>query len=110
MTVYFAQLGVDGPVKIGFTAGPLRRRLCTLSRGWGGKLHVLAALPENENYEHLLHGLFNLYKVRGEWFKRDGQFDYYLTNTAIPLSDHLNQVTKREREAYRRTHPFPVKR
>lgn len=89
MSVYFIQAGARGPVKIGFTEGSAVNRLKTLQIGAHTDLRLLAVLPETRSYERYLHTIHRPQRIRGEWYRREGQFAVYLRQVAIPYSDPL---------------------
>lgn len=69
--IYFIQVGNDGPIKIGFTAGNPRARLSKLQIGNPEKLKLLAAVPGSFEDEQAIHATFVALRIRGEWFRPD---------------------------------------
>ncbi len=92
MSVYFIQAGEDGPVKVGYTNGSVATRLSALQIGSHSDLRLLAVLRETQSYERYLHGIHRGQHIRGEWFRREGQFANYLRQVAIPLSEPLPTI------------------
>jgi hypothetical protein len=78
--VYFAQCGVDGPIKIGWTAGPVESRLRQLQVGSPEELRLLGILHTEEaaELERELHERFATYRVRGEWYRPEGELEAFL--------------------------------
>lgn len=71
--VYFAQLERGGPVKIGSARDfALRRRLCNLQIGNSEVLVVRRLVFGGTQLERLLHLEFADLRVRGEWFRDEG--------------------------------------
>ena len=67
MSVYFAQAGTNGPVKIGYTLYP-KERLRELQTAHYEEIKLLRVIDGNEATEHYLHERFSLNRIRGEWF------------------------------------------
>lgn len=67
-TIYFAQAGEGGPVKIGWTAKP-RRRFATLQTDCWLRVDILASIPGSMRDEAALHERFRAHRIRGEWFR-----------------------------------------
>lgn len=86
--VYFVQIDIDGPIKIGTTCN-LRRRLQTLTVPWlFSTLTVVATVPGYQQTEQYLHEYFKDLKITGEWFK-----------PSVEILDFIKLVTER--------HPTP---
>lgn len=62
---YFIQAVEGGPIKIGQSANPMRRRT-NLQIGYPSVLRILAVTREAES---LIHERFNSLRLRGEWFQ-----------------------------------------
>lgn len=80
MNVYFAQIGRDGPIKIGDSRDPARR-LRELQTNVPWSLHLLLVIPHksaNEVYHH-----FSSARMKGEWF--------------YPTRDLLNFIAEQHR-------------
>jgi hypothetical protein len=67
MSVYFIQVGVDGPVKIGSAIDP-KRRLCTLQTGHHNKLRLLRTIDGGIDVERGYQQMFDRQRISGEWF------------------------------------------
>lgn len=68
-TVYFIQMGADGPIKIGFTSGKVRVRLEALQTGNPYRLRVVWETYATQTRETQLHERFAAYRMQGEWFE-----------------------------------------
>lgn len=66
-SVYFIQLGDDGPVKIGHSDN-VKARMRTLQTAHTEKLRLLYSFPGTKADEILLHRKFLSHKISGEWF------------------------------------------
>lgn len=66
--VYVVQAGVDGPVKIGWTADA-RARLTSLAVDNAAPLFVLAVAPGTMRQEKDLHAHFAAHRIRSEWYR-----------------------------------------
>ena len=66
--IYFIQAGEDGPIKIGFTNGPIKNRLAGLQTGSIHKLKVLFVYKGDTVTEKQLHYFHRYHRLRGEWF------------------------------------------
>lgn len=67
--VYFIQIGTSGPIKIGFTAIGVERRLASLQTSHPEPLRVLAAINGGRDVEADLHNRFARFRLNGEWFE-----------------------------------------
>lgn len=68
MTVYFIREGERGPVKIGYTSGPIEARLACLRIGTSGELRLLTTIRGDIGDEARLHRDLAEHRIRGEWF------------------------------------------
>lgn len=68
--VYFIK--VDDRVKIGFTRD-IRARVSGLTTGMPVPPKLLASVPGTRDTEFYFHYMFREYRVRGEWFKLEGE-------------------------------------
>lgn len=66
--IYFIQSGTSGPIKIGYTASSVERRLSNLQIGHPEKLILLVSIEGNRSLEKQLHNQFNNHHSIGEWF------------------------------------------
>jgi len=72
-TVYFVQTeSPDGPVKIGYTGRRVRERMAEGQTFAHQELTLLAETYGTPADEAKLHRLFAPLRVRGEWFRYDG--------------------------------------
>jgi T5orf172 domain len=69
--VYFIQAGRDGPIKIGYAHDPLTR-LEGLQTAHHEELRLLMTVADNGTIEMQLHERFADLKIRGEWFRAEG--------------------------------------
>lgn len=67
MAVYFIRAGLDGDVKIGTSANPIKR-LQGLQTGHAQKLFLIRLLDGGKPEERELHERFNDHRKYGEWF------------------------------------------
>lgn len=65
--IYFMQLGISGPIKIGYSANPADRRK-RLQRANDRVLSLEAILPGDLRVERALHEKFAVDRLAGEWF------------------------------------------
>jgi hypothetical protein len=79
--LYFIQAGEGGPIKIGYSADP-QERLAMLQVGNHEELRLLAAINYSTgslgnktaaHQESVFHRVFNVARIRGEWFKPHAQ-------------------------------------
>ncbi len=70
--VYFVQVGDDGPVKIGFTTN-MPHRLATIQTGQPQKVRLRAFAYGGRDMEAQFHATFDDLRLRGEWFKFEGE-------------------------------------
>ena len=76
--VYFIQEGHDGPVKIGSSSAPWRRRTA-LQTGAAKRLYVRRLVPGGVKIEAHYHRIFAHLRIRGgEWFRCEGDLAGYL--------------------------------
>ncbi len=69
MTVYFVQAEITRRIKIGFTAGPVEKRLSSLQTGSGEILTLMAAVEGEKDLEAKLHAKFAADRTHNEWFE-----------------------------------------
>lgn len=93
--IYFIQAGEGGPVKIGYTENPVDARLATLQTGAHEKLTLLTCLPGGMAVERWLHTALSHLRVRGEWFRPDGEL-------AVLLRWRTAAASGNEEAAYQR--------
>lgn len=67
--IYFIQSEQTKAIKIGYTTGEVRNRVSSLQTAHPCKLHLLATMPGDLQYEKLLHMRFAEHRLEGEWFK-----------------------------------------
>lgn len=65
--VYFVECGPGGPVKIGFTANPVRDRLHALQVACPFPLRLLLAVDAPQRIESWCHHRFSDSHIHGEW-------------------------------------------
>jgi len=65
--LYFIQMDLIGPIKIGITKD-IKKRMNQLQNANPYKLHLLCLTPGNEEEERQLHECFLPLWIRGEWF------------------------------------------
>ncbi|NIA72299.1 hypothetical protein HBA54_27285 [Pelagibius litoralis] len=69
MSVYFAQAGDAGPIKIGF-ASDVEKRLAGLQTGNPEPIRLLNIVPDGtRSLEARIHAKFGEHRLRGEWFR-----------------------------------------
>jgi hypothetical protein len=74
MSVYFVKVG--NRVKIGFTNGPVRKRLGNLQTGWPEKFELIDTIPGADRNDELeLHQEYAEYREHGEWFRCEGRLE-----------------------------------
>lgn len=76
--VYFIEDSLTGLIKIGFTERYPSQRLRQLQTGAGGDLSLIGFVSGTIATERGLHVRFIAQNVRGEWFRREGEFDEWL--------------------------------
>lgn len=66
--VYFAQVGTDGPIKIGTTTSEAEDRITALQVGCPWKINILGWVAGESRHEGWLHRRFAAFRLEGEWF------------------------------------------
>ncbi|ABB33266.1 Putative helicase A859L [Geobacter metallireducens RCH3] len=66
--VYFIKSESSHEIKIGYTAGPIEKRITSLQTAHSSNLRVLATVPGTREYEKELHRKFADHRLKGEWF------------------------------------------
>jgi hypothetical protein len=69
MTVYFARIGKDGPIKIGFTSGAPEDRIADLQVGCPWPITNLGSVDGDPAREVFLHEKLDAHRMLGEWFE-----------------------------------------
>jgi hypothetical protein len=80
--VYFAQLGDDGPVKVG-TAVDVEKRLQTLQTAAPGKLSLRAQMAGGRALEKYFHKRFEPYRLHGEWFEPSSDVRWFIEKFGV---------------------------
>lgn len=70
-TIYFARVGQDGPIKIGFTTGLPAERIAALQTGCPWPINLIAQRPGCLSDEARFHAMFIDTRIAGEWFAAD---------------------------------------
>lgn len=68
--VYFIRSGDSGPIKIGVSIDPEKRK-SELQTSHAHDLHTLLVIPGTRDTETFLHRRFAEFRLRGEWFTPD---------------------------------------
>lgn len=66
--VYFIQLGINGPIKIGYTENLVKRLTSIQSNTPFCKINVISSIAGNKEVEKYFHEKYKEYKLQGEWF------------------------------------------
>lgn len=66
--VYFLRAGDDGPIKIGFTSGPVAKRIGEIQVGCPWPLCLIGTVHGERQHETWLHRRFRAISLSGEWF------------------------------------------
>jgi len=61
--------GLEGPIKIGYTAASAEVRMSQLQVGHHEQLYLLGTIPGTISDEKFLHKELERYSIRGEWFE-----------------------------------------
>lgn len=67
--IYFIQAGDDGPIKIGYAARSVERRIAVLQAGNHRTLHIRRVVEGNRLTETWLHRHFAAHRIDREWFR-----------------------------------------
>lgn len=67
-TVYFIQVGTDGPIKIGYTKVNVEHRVRAIQMGSPHILRWIGGFSGNRSDEKNAHRLLQNSSLRGEWF------------------------------------------
>lgn len=76
--VYFIKSPSLNAVKVGFTAGDPRARLKKLQVGSADDLELIGWADGTMADEKKWHLRYNSYRVRGEWFRLEGEFEDFI--------------------------------
>lgn len=66
--IYFLQVGIDGPIKIGFTISPIKQRVRALQTISPHVLRWIGVFSGTRADERNSHRLLQNSSLRGEWF------------------------------------------
>jgi hypothetical protein len=97
--IYFLQAGTDGPIKIGFTEVPIKRRIANLQTGCPWKIYKLALKKGKFRDEQAVHQHFEKYELCGEWFLPDPKIFRFIASLSKPGFE-WPQYKKREPKNY----------
>ena len=76
--IYFVRSELTQLIKIGIT-GEYKNRIRALECGTGGSITRIALFRGSSLHEMACHRCFNEFRTKGEWFRRDGILDEFLT-------------------------------
>lgn len=83
MTVYFFQVGTDGPIKIGQTSKEVNMRLNCIRSSIPFPVHLLGVIEDAPlGLEKELHDRFHALHIQGEWFHPDDALTAFITESA----------------------------
>lgn len=71
-TIYLIEAVGAFALKVGFTSGPLEKRLRDLQTGSPHELRLVASQSGSKSDERALHETLEDYRIRGEWFDLRG--------------------------------------
>lgn len=78
-SVYFAATPSGDRVKIGFTRGPAKRRIVSVSRECGERLTLLGVIREASlDMERDIHAAFESKRITGEWYTLDTELQEFI--------------------------------
>lgn len=80
--VYFIQSGIAGPIKIGYTATSVEKRVASLQTAHPEELRVLAIIVGGRDVEAGFHERFALFRKAGEWFEPHPEILAFLSTVA----------------------------
>ena len=66
-SVYF--VAADGRIKIGFTAGPVEKRIKHFRTYLTGPIEIIGHMDGDVRVERAVHGHLKQYRLQGEWFR-----------------------------------------
>jgi Meiotically up-regulated gene 113 len=73
MTIYFARVSSDGPIKIGVTKTAARQRLASLQIGCPWPIEIIGEAEGDIWHEGILHKVLSEHRMSGEWFSPNAQ-------------------------------------
>lgn len=80
-SVYF--LRTRDQIKIGYTAGDVKRRMRTIQSTSGIDIELLGFMPGTRHHEQALHHRFSHLRARGEWFAADAEILAFVAENAV---------------------------
>jgi hypothetical protein len=91
--IYFIQVGVSGPIKIGhtFSWSSVRKRLEHLQTGNHERLRLLGSIEGFRKREEELHEKFKEHRLVGEWFE---PVDEILALVNTEITDNEEELVK----------------
>jgi hypothetical protein len=79
--VYFIACAETRRCKIGYTRGPVEKRMKSLQTGAAGKLRLIAKHPGTPETERKVHARFSDQRLHGEWFEMSEELFAYICLT-----------------------------
>jgi len=78
--IYFIQVGLRGPIKIGYSKNEeaVKTRLETLQIGSHKQLNLMAYGTGSRSDESKLHKKFEKFRINGEWFKPSMELNRFI--------------------------------
>jgi hypothetical protein len=100
MTVYFFQVGLRGPIKIGKTSIGVNYRLNTIRASMPFPVHLLGVIENAaDDLESILHYRFRGSRIRGEWFKPIPELLAFIqAETTSPRKPMFTWMAKEQRD------------
>lgn len=71
--IYFAAIGLNGPVKIGFTSKAVADRIADIQGACPWKIEIIGSISGTRIDEAAIHSLLRSHRMQGEWFSRSPQ-------------------------------------
>lgn len=94
--IYFIKSARSNAIKIGVATDP-RERLGNMQTGSIARLSIVAEMPGDERYEKILHAQFAEHRIRGEWFRCEGQLATFVS--MLPAMYALHERVPRVRQS-----------
>ena len=99
--IYFVQMGLNGPIKIGQTK-EINRRIQHLQNGNPYKLFLLATLPGGKEEERIWLTKCRKFKIKGEWIKPS----FHVLDEILKLPSR--KVVKIYEENFHKSHSYQL--
>lgn len=105
MTGFVYAIGDSARVKIGWSGNP-EARFVKIATDCPDRVELLGTVPATVAQEQELHSLFDRWRISGEWFRREGPVETFISMLRKPAPKpviQVNAMTRIRKEVFHAT-------